>query len=272
MSITLRNAIDACVQAKALGNRRERYVDGLRGYLNQFARGREDRPLDQFGVDAIEHWFASRQEALTTRASNIGRLSALFSFGVRRKWIPENPCRQLERITIERPVPRILTPEESERLMRWGQFQRPEALGYLVKALYVGIRPEEADRLHPDRIDESAGLIIIDAAASKVRNRRIIELQPAAVEWLAEARRLKCLEPVHLSTRRRWIKEARAHLEFTSWPQDVLRHSAASYLLAKVKNANLVAEWMGNSADILKTHYRELVSAEDTAAFWAIRP
>lgn len=272
MSVPLRQAIDAVIQAKTLGNRRQRYVDGLRLYLNQFARGRESQLLGELDVGAIEQWFTTRRESLTTRASNIGRLSALFSFGVRRKWIAENPCRQLERITIERTVPRILTPAESERLMRWAQFEKPEMVGYLAKSLFVGIRPEEADRLQPDRIDEGNGLIIIDAAASKVRNRRIIELQPAAVEWLAQARKLGCLDPVHLSTRRRWIKDARAHLGFTSWPQDILRHSAASYLMATVKNANLVAEWLGNSADILRTHYRELVSAEDAAAFWGIRP
>ena len=80
--VTLGQAIEFLLAAKRAANFRPRYIDSLRLYLSQFARGREDLPLSHFTVEAVERWFAERSEALTTRASNAGRLSALFSFAL----------------------------------------------------------------------------------------------------------------------------------------------------------------------------------------------
>lgn len=270
--VAISQAITLLVTAKRLANRRPRYVKSLEQLLRLFARGRETRPIREFDINAIEDWLAKRTDSLQTRVGNVGRLSSLFSFAVRRKWIPENPCDQLEQVHIEPSIPRILTPDESERLMRWAQFQKPDSVGYFAKALFVGIRPEETEKLEADRIQEDKRLIVIDAAASKVRNRRIVTITDTAAEWLAEARRLGCLCPFSRATRRRWIRDAREHLGFTTWPQDVLRHSAASYLMATFKDAGQVATMLGNSSSILLRHYRELVTEENAVAFWAIRP
>ena len=270
--VTIAKAIELLIVAKRLANLRERYITSLRQLLIQFARGREDNQLATFTVEDIESWLAARNDTLHTRIGNIGRLSSLFGFAVRRGWIAKNPCDQLERIRVEPAVPRILSPDQAERLMRWVQFQKPEALGYFAKTLFAGIRPEETEKLEASSIDEKRRIIILDAAASKVRNRRIIHLTDTAAAWLAEARRLGCLDPVSATTRRRWIVEARKHLGFRTWPQDILRHSAASYLLARTQNAAQVAEWLGNSVDILRGHYKELVSTSDTNKFWALAP
>lgn len=270
--VTIRKAIEALIVAKRLANLRERYITSLRQLLEQFARGREQRPIASFTVEDIEAWLAARSDTLHTRIGNIGRLSSLFGFAARRGWIAKNPCDQLERIRVEPQVPRILSPDQAEKLMRWCQFQKPEALGYFAKTLFAGIRPEETEKLGEQAIDEVRRIIVLDAAASKVRNRRIIHLTETAAAWLAEARRLGSLGPVSAATRRRYIKEAREHLGFRSWPQDILRHSAASYLLSRTQNAAQVAEWLGNSVDILRGHYKELVSTADTDKFWALAP
>lgn len=78
--------------------------------------------------------------------------------------------------------------------------------------------------------------------------------------------------PFSRTTRRRFIRAARSHLGFAAWPQDVLRHSAASYMLAFHRDAGRVAYWLGNSPTILMRHYCELVPAEEAERFWKIRP
>ncbi|MCP5523587.1 MAG: hypothetical protein H7A46_18775 [Verrucomicrobiales bacterium] len=62
----------------------------------------------------------------------------------------------------------------------------------------------------------------------------------------------------------------RDRLGFKAWPQDVLRHTAASQLLALRKDAAAVALELGNSPQVLLTHYRELVTREQAAEFWGI--
>ncbi len=83
---TLRAAIDEVIQAKVQAKRRQRYVDSLQTYLDRFASGREQLPVDKITSTDIEQWFADRKEAAPTQASNLGRLSALFSFCVRREY------------------------------------------------------------------------------------------------------------------------------------------------------------------------------------------
>jgi hypothetical protein len=56
------------------------------------------------------------------------------------------------------------------------------------------------------------------------------------------------------------------------WPQDVLRHTAASNLLAHHQDVGKVAAFLGNSAGILLTHYKALVEKEDAEKFMKLMP
>src|SRR5262245_35016299 len=101
---------------KETAHMRRAYVGSLRAYLGRFAKGREQRLIASFTVEEVEQWFDSRNESNGTRMSNTGRLSALFSFAVRRGWMENNPCRQLEPIRVDRKPPSILSPDQASRL------------------------------------------------------------------------------------------------------------------------------------------------------------
>lgn len=266
--VTLANAIVALISAKRAANLRPRYIESLRLYLAQFARGREDAPIDGIDVGDVEAWLVGHHTAASTRAGNVGRLSALFAFAERRSWIARNPCRQLEKVRFEPKPPQILKVADAERLLRWAQFQRPMSIAYLALSLFAGVRPEEVERLNWKSVGSDK--VVIDAAASKVRRRRIVELHPVAAEWLSVARHATL--PFNRMARRRFLRAARAHLGFTAWPQDLLRHSAASYMVALHRDAGKVAYWLGNSPTILMRHYCELVTPEEAERFWKIRP
>ena len=55
-------------------------------------------------------------------------------------------------------------------------------------------------------------------------------------------------------------------------PDNALRHSYGSYWLAKHKNANELALLMGNSAEMIFRHYRQVVSPNEAERFWSIAP
>jgi hypothetical protein len=73
-------------------------------------------------------------------------------------------------------------------------------------------------------------------------------------------------------TRRRYLRALRDYLRFKRWPQDVLRHTAASNLLAFHQDAGKVAAFLGHSAGILLRHYKALVFREDADAWMRIMP
>ena len=106
----------------------------------------------------------------------------------------------------------------------------------------------------------------------KTRRRRIVPLEPKAVALLAACPLRRGGIAPGAGVVRRFKRAARAVLCWTAWPKDVLRHTAASYLLAKHKNAGLVALWLGNSEKILMSHYHEPVCAENCGRFWEIKP
>lgn len=271
--ITLGDAIAALHVAKSSANYRPLYVKGLRSYLNLFARGREQLPLRTFTVETIEEWFASRNDAKSTQISDTGRLSALFAFGVRREWIEKNPCRLMEKPRIEHKPPRILTVLQAALILDWCKRRKPNQLAFFTLALFAGVRPEELSRLTWQSINLEDGIVTIDAAASKVHRRRIITLEPTALAWLKLAHEHRALLPVTRITRRRYLDHVQKVLGIEGgWPQDCLRHTAASFLMAKHADAGKVADGLGNSARILLRNYRNLVTRADCEAFWSFLP
>jgi len=56
------------------------------------------------------------------------------------------------------------------------------------------------------------------------------------------------------------------------WINNGLRHSYATYSLAKDKNYAALAVLMGNSEAILKRHYVKGVKVQDSKEFWNLEP
>jgi len=263
-------AVADLLRAKEASRRRQVYVRSLKQYLGQFSRGRESLPVSSLTVADLESWFAARVESASSRASNIGRLSALFSYSKRRGWISENPCDRLERIAIDPGTPRIFNASQSLAVL---SVCTPSIRPWVALGLFAGLRPTEAERLdwRAVRLTGSEPCVVVDAAASKVRRRRIVPLCDTAVSWLAlDVRETGPIVSSHSTLRRaRRDAAARAGVE---WTQDVARHTYASMRIGRGDAAERVAADMGNSARILLTHYRELVTREDAAAFWSLRP
>lgn len=259
--VSLAQCVVELLAAKRSGNRRAVYVQSLAQYLNRFASGRGERLLVSFAAEEVESWLAQFPVA-SSRQTWLNRLSTLFSFAVRRGYLATNPCDRVERVTVDLKPPVILTPAQSRLLLTTcPTVCRP----YLVLAMFAGIRPEEVLRMDWSQINLEAGTALVDG---KTRRRRLVPLPAVAVAWLAQhPLRSGPVAPSH-STVRRWLHRARAVLGLPRWPPDVLRHTAASYLLARHQDAGKVALWLGNSPKILLSHYHEPVAAAACEEFW----
>lgn len=273
-SVVLGRAVSACVASKRASGRRERYVDDLEWLLEAFASGREETPIASLTSADVSEWVAARYSAPWSVSTARSRLSTLFAFAARQGWLAANPCDRLERITPSDEAPAILTVRQSARLLVFVRRRHPRGLAWFALALLAGIRPEECDRLTWDavRLGESLPVVVVDAAASKVRRRRIVHLMPAAADWLQLAKDHGGELPLPHVTRRRILRAVRDRLGFAKWPQDVLRHTAASFLMAEWRDAGRVAAELGNSPNILLRHYRELVTRADAERFWRLVP
>lgn len=269
-SVPISRVVLELVAAKTAANRRQSYLRSLRVYLEGFARGREDMPITAVNLKLLEEWYASRTETPSMRKGTIGRLSTMFSYAWRKGYVTENPCKRLERIRVDPKPPRIFTPLQARTLLHYlrGDRRRRWRLAQAILGLFCGVRPTELTRLFWKDIDLERAIVRIDASASKVRQRRIVPIPENAIAWLKLCERH---EQKIGAVRWKWI-EAAERKTGLKWENDILRHTAASYLVAKHEDCGRVARWLGNSADVLLRHYTELVSAEDCLAFWSIRP
>jgi len=263
-SLCLSDAINELISAKRAANRRERYICSLSSYLRQFAKGRESVTLASITTADVENWMANYAGA-NSRQTWLNRLSTLFSWAVRRGHIAVNPTVRIERVTVDRLPPRILSPAECDLLL---QIVPTLCRPYLILGLFAGIRPEEITRLDWSAVDLETKTVMVDG---KTRRRRIVALEPKAVALLADWPIKRGMVAPSNSTLRRFKTRARAALGLSAWPQDLLRHTAASYLLALHGDAGKVATMLGNSSAVLLSHYHEPVKKEDCDRFWSLK-
>jgi len=264
-SVPLSLAIEQVIAAKTNAGLRPNSIKQLRCILGQFAKGRESVPLASVVVRDIEIWLATRKGKPMTLQSNIGRLSSLFSYHIRRDNITDNPCKRLEKIKIEHTAPVILKPSQADKLLRVTPRRfRP----YVILGMFAGIRPEELLKMTWDDVCLDTNTARVNHA--KTRRRRIVPLEPCAVALLAACREKTGPIAPPFNAVRRFKKHTHASLGFTQWPQDLLRHTAASYLLALHQDAGKVASRLGNSSSVLLTHYHQPVTKADCEKFWSL--
>lgn len=180
---TLAQAITETIQWRRSENLRERYLGELESYLNKFAAGREQMFIDKLGVADLEQWFAGRNEALSTRKSNMGRLGSMFDVCFRRGYIKDNPVLRMSSPKIEAKPAERFTPDEARKLLQAAR-KRKASLAYFVLGMFAGIRPEELTALKWSAVDLKGGTVNIGAEISKVRKHRIVPLHKTAVAWL----------------------------------------------------------------------------------------
>lgn len=269
---TLSRAIESMVRCKTRSGRRRGYLTGLEQYLKAFARGREQQMIGVITVQDLEDWFEMRHEPPATMRSNLGRLSALFEWAVRHGVMKENPVRRMEVPNVDRQSPRVLCLDECRGILRFTAGMQPRYLAYVILVLCCGLRPEEARQLSWEAVDLERGRVRVESNISKVHRRRIVDMEGTAKAWLVYAKQLGSVLPFSQSSLKRFVAKLRRALGMDAWPQDALRHSFASYHLAKHRNAERTSLLMGNSRQILLRHYRGLVTQEDAEAFWKLHP
>lgn len=255
----------------AIRRNRANYVKELRRVLMRFAEHTGDPPIDSVTAEQLEAYIfrtCSPGGQQTTR----NRLSALFSFAVRRRFIVQNPLAVVtEPLIPESRPPSIFTVESCKQLLSVAQ-SRPRALAWIVLGLFVGLRPSEAQRTTWDDIRFQSGTLLVHGENSKTRRHRIIELHPTAAAWLKLAHGFHSELPIKPQPIRRAVRIFREPLKLSQWPQDVLRHTCASYSLAISQDFTKTAWQLGNSEKILLRHYYRVTDRETAEKFWSLLP
>jgi integrase len=270
-SITISALCDKFQALKTKEKKSRRYLDDLHYRLGSFAETFGERIAADVSTDEISAWLSDMNAAPQTKLNHRTIARSLFSYAVTLKACADNPVDKSFMPSKADTEVGILKVKEAAALLK-AAHERPEILPAIAIGLFGGVRDAEIHRLDWSEINFESGFITISPAKAKKKSRRLVELRPALRSWLEPLRQLSGpLWPA--GERGRILHEAaREAAGLTAWPHNALRHSFASYALAKWQNAAALALEMGNSAPVIMEHYRELVLPKDAENFWNLTP
>jgi integrase len=265
-SCTLNELVEGFLQTKELDGAKKRYMEELRNRLGHFQRIFGNRIVATISHRECDDWLRALRQAPRSRNNYRRVLSVMFSYAVVRGYAGENAIAKTTKARVDDTPIEVLTPKQTRRLL---QSATPEILPYFAVAAFAGLRSSELGRLDWSEIHLDRGYIEVSAAKSKTATRRLVTILPNLKSWLAPVARKQ--GPILPSNPRVKIEAARKRAGMKRWPQNGLRHSFASYHLAKFQDAPALALQLGHtSTSLLFQHYREVVAPEVAEQYWLI--
>ena len=257
--------------------------DDIRARLARFAKTFGTRPAAEITTAEIESWLASlrshRNPGKLSEPPLLGPLSrnhfraALHAFykhaaAPARGWVDRNPVSDLEPEQFETGEPEAYTPEDAARLMQAALEHHPEVVPVLTLGMFAGLRVSEAIATDLAKLPREAG----EFRATGKTGPRLAPYTEACHAWLTAQPRRRG---------KAWMKSPRMLVDAmqslfkTAGVEPIAngaRHSFISFRTAELRDVARVADECGNSVGTIKSHYRQLVTAEAAARYFEIRP
>ena len=272
---TAADLVDELLKVKEADGASKRYLSDLRSRLTRFSDSFDGKPVAEITAPQIDEWLRSLSNKGTgKRLSSVTRnnfrrvLITAFSFALGRGYCVGNPAEQSAKAKeIESPVG-ILTVDQTARLL---ENVARELVPYVAIGAFAGLRRAELERLDWQEVDLQSWLIEVTASKAKSARRRFVKIQPNLARWLQPNAQLSG----NVTPPGYWqlLDAARDAAGIEQWPQNALRHSFASYHLARFSNAALLALELGHTnSNLVFQHYRQLVKPKQAERYWKIAP
>ncbi len=176
----------------------------------------------------------------------------------------------------------FLTVKEAALIMRKAP---PPTRAGLALALFAGLRPNEIvspnkPGLSWDNIDLKSKIIRVPGDTAKTKVARVLEdLPPNLWLWLKEYRSTGPVFTWRFDHLRRVAQDAAGfstgkNKAVKPWPYDAMRHSFATYHVAKFSDAGKTSLLLGHESgqSLLHRHYRGLATKAEATKYFNIKP
>jgi integrase len=272
---TVAELVGELLNVKEADGASERYLSDLRSRLGQFAATFDGKPVAEITATEVDHWLRSLSDsetgkplAATTRNNFRRVLIVAFNFARERGYCVGNAAEKSARAKVIESAVGILTIDQIARLL---ESSASELVPYVAIGAFAGLRRAELERLDWREVDLESSLIEVTASKAKSARRRFVRIQPNLARWLRPYAQLRGeVTPLKY---RELFDAAREAAGIEQWPNNALRHSFASYHLARFNDAAALALELGHTnSNLVFQHYRQLVRPKQAARYWNIRP
>jgi site-specific recombinase XerC len=216
---------------------------------------------------------------------------AMFNVAKNEKLIVTNPAQEiLNDFTTRMPSRiqkleqsneiQILKPDDTRRIFRQMETDRPELVAGLALGFFAGIRTVEISRVFWNMINLEAGEIHLPAKVTKTTECRIIPLEQNAIEWFLKhplPRKGRVLPGDKSTQAKRRYEKGRLKAckdAGVTWVPNAGRHSYGSYHSRLNSSEHKTFTAMGHdNIRTFRKHYRNTdISQAECKAYWEIRP
>jgi integrase len=265
---TFQALTDELLIAKKKDGASVRYLGDLRSRLGQFAASMGTKTVASITAREVDEWLRSLKVSATTRNNFRRVLIVAFNFAQTGGYCVGNPAKTSAKAKEVETAVGILTVDETTRLLTSAP---ATLLPYVAIGAFAGLRRAELERLEWKEVDFRAGVIEVTASKAKSARRRVVRIMPNLAQWLRPyAKKQGNVIP---SEYRELLDVARGAASIGAWPNNALRHSFASYHLARFKDAAALAHELGHTnATLIYQHYRQVVRPAEAARYWKITP
>jgi integrase len=265
----------------------ERHVKTLNETLNKLELRFGEQLVSEIRTEDVRNWLLELPLAAKTRNKHRGYTGQIFNLAVDYGYAAVNPVAKIkkfrERSTEENGEISILSAEETERLFRAAD---REVIPFLALSFFAGIRVDTLRKLDWSEVKYDEKRVIVPRYKGKNQLRYRVTLSENALAWLkphiketgsilvpatATNRFSKQMgRPSYVATRGRILKAAeKAGVKL---PDNAGRHTFISMHVAHHESLDKTALEADNSAQIIKKDYLDIVTREDAAKYWNIKP
>jgi len=247
------------------------YVADIRRQLGRLAAANPGRSLTQLRTADIDRWLGGLTRHPITK-NNIRKIFITFgNWAKANRYLPANRPTEFDGLMLYKEPPTkvgIYTPTELGTMFAAVAARRPELLPWLACAAYTGARISEIDHLAWENISFDRNFVEIESSKVRTKARRLVPLPEALKARLQPYRR--DLGPINVYVDPQAALKRIAAEEGIELKANGFRHSYISYRLAAINDTARVALEAGNSPEVIFQHYRELVTPEDAAQWFAL--
>jgi len=213
-------------------------------------------------------------------------MSQFYNWCIAKGYAEKNLLKKITITVPERDV-EIFEVDRVQEIMSICEKQFPELMPYHAVCLFAGLRPQEAELLTWEKIHLEERQITVLSATSKMKETRNVPINDTLLCWLNSYRGDKREFILDQKTKVSQFKKFKIAAGYKrkdkntkqffnpkgeSWTQDIMRHTFASYWLPKFQHRAELAEILGNSLDVIRKHYKQIVKNSDVQKFWQILP
>lgn len=221
--------------------------------------------LDELTPELVDRYVTERVKSgvrATTVHTNIRCLKAIFGAAVRWNYLPKNPFSRIPLPLAEEPQPRILSLDESTRILAAAYRVAPHYAPAIEMLLWTGLRRSELLALEWDGIDWKRGVIVL--TRTKRKRSRVVPMIGRVTEILRPRKHLqRPFADVGRDGLRFAFEDAREAAKLPNARLKDLRSSYETYLieLANISD-NIANKITGHSRRIADLHYIGLPMTE----------